>query len=354
MSSAFDFFSKLETEKWSGEVYVTSSQGNATLLLKEGQLIWAHRPLDRAFERLSKIEWIKLPPEMILKNIKTWEELVRMVLHSNPDRYSDVTHMLRTERLELFFRIFFWSNVEFVPRQFKVDLPDPVELGFYRPRSLAPLLKEATRRVQEWPEMQAQIGSSKRIFVCLTDLPASDSRVRDALDQVLAETQISSASPSAYSPEEIEILRLCDGTNSVQDIVRVSLDGEFLTLRRMVKLWEKGAIAPKDEPSATIRRKASSEPFQISDLGRVAASLLLASVIAFCADAAKTQWAPESQLSSIDSIPLQQALELYRHNAHRYPLSLNDLKAEFPFTDVYIGAYDYRLIHPTEYRLMLK
>ncbi len=183
MSSLLEVLKQFESEKWSGEITVTSSQGNCELLIYQGALLWAHRPLDRAIERISKFNWIQLPPEASLRGVRTWEDFVRLLLHSNHDSYQQLVRFLKTDRFEIFFRMFFWSNVEMTPRPFAVSPPDQAELGFYAPRGLNTLLKEARRRIDEWPKIQKQIGSSKRIFVCTVEIPAENNAPLDAIDE---------------------------------------------------------------------------------------------------------------------------------------------------------------------------
>ena len=343
-----DFFKKLDREKWSGEVSISSSQGNLSLMIFEGQLIWAHRPLQRAIERISKISWIEMPPESILASCKSWEDFVRILLHANQERHAQLVRHLKTDRLELFFRMFFWSNVEMKARAASIERPDPVELGFFNPRSLKTLLKEADRRAKEWPEIQKHIGSSKRTFVNLVQIPSSQKELRDLIDEAFEEGEDSVSAGLPYSPEELELLRLCDGTNSVQDLVRISLDGEFLTLRRLMNLWEKGAVAPKDDENSMPLRENSSEGFKFKDLLRISslsfAFFIILTII----------HSMPPRIPAPSSVALQQAIEIFRRTKGRYPLGLAELRSVSAFHNSSFDAFEYRLLSPTDYELVVK
>ncbi len=351
MSSLSELLQKLETECWSGEVSVSAAEGNAAILLREGQFIWSHRPLHRMIERLSKVEWIKLPPEEVLKNCRNWEDLVRMILHANPESHARIVRLLKTERLELFFRLFFWSNMELTPRKFHVDLPDPAELGFYSPRKISTLLKEAQKRMEEFPQMQKALGSSKRIFVPLIEVPSIDMSNPDAIDQAFLDQKDDISEVLPYSPEEIELLRLCDGTHSVQDIVRLSLDGEFLILRRLMNLWEKGAVAPKDDAKPIKNRST-----QVRDSFGAQELFLTAGLgIILCLIFGASKQIDTSHLRRSPSFaPLAWSLERYRSSQGRYPLTLSEMNQVFGFQDAYLDQFDYRLPHPEAYELMIK
>lgn len=347
MSSLFEVLKQFEADRWSGEISVTSSQGNAELLISEGALLWAHRPLDRAVERLSKFSWIQLPPDESLRGIRTWEEFVRILLRTNHDSYQQLVRLLKTDRLELFFRIFFWTNIELTPRAFPVSPPDQADLGFYSPKSLGTLLKEAKRRTDEWPRIQKQIGSSKRIFVCTVEIPTENNAPLDAIDEAFLGKSTASARALPYSYEEIEILKASDGTNSVQDIVRLSPDGEFLTLRRILRLWERGALAPKDDDSQVIHPQIVLRRIGMKDGAR---ALLLLVVFLIAAGLTDRLLHPPV-MQSEDAHTIQQSLELYRLKYKRYPLTLNELSTFIPLPEGAHFGFSYSLIHPTEYEL---
>jgi len=350
VSSLFDLLTKLEKEQWSGEIAITSSQGNATILLREGQFIWAHRPLDRAIERLSKFSWLKLPPETVLRNCKTWEDFVRMLLHSNPDSYSQLVRFLKTDRLELFFRLFFWSNVELGQRPFAVALPDPVELNFYSTRKLSTLLKEANRRLHEWPQIQESIGSSKRIFICQIDLPPENDIPRDAIDQAFLEKEDTISAVLPFTLEEIELLRLCDGTRTIQDLVKESMDGEFLTLRRLLNLWEKNAVTPKDDQNFKSSRVSKPNPLKLMDIGMLCVLSPFLGLVFYGMMMLDQEWGR----APVSSVPVQIELEAFKSRHGRYPLTLSELKdGSLPVDDV-MNRFDYKLLHPLQYQLVVK
>jgi len=351
MRSLFEFFKQLEIEAWSGEVQVTSSQGNALILLSKGQLVWAHRPIDRAVERLHRMNWVKLPPREVLKDISQWDELVRILLQKNSGRYQAIVRYLTIERLEVFYRVFFWSNVEVFPHSREVFAPSEAELGFYQLRPLTPLLKEAKARLEEWPEIQRRIGSSKRIFLCQVELPEEPKSKPDAVETALEEGPGAGLpANSPFSEEQLQLLRQCNGRNTVHDIVQRSPDGEFLVLRRLAQLWEKGFIAPKDD-DGVVRVIYSNVPLiSIKDfIGMivvVCASVFLLGAFHFLI--------PRQSVAK--SIPqnLMQALDIYRRIHDRYPLTLRELEEEGFISQEASKDYYYKLTNPRKYKLLVK
>ena len=352
MKDLIALLTKMETEKWSGEIEVNSTEGSAFVVLHEGMFLWAHRSIDRSIERFSKITWIDMPPHDVLKLCKTWEELVQALIRSNQQSYHRLVRFLKTERLEIFFRIFFWSNIEIVPRAYVFELPDQVEFGFYTKRKISTQIKEAQRRIQEWPTFQNLIGSSRRIFIRQIELPQSEPSAKDAIDKALSDDENSQIQIGAqtFSPEEIEIIRACDGTNNVQDLIRKCGVGEFLTIRRIIALWERQIIGPKDEESSQHRRIKTHNQWT----WKSALSALLLIISGTGLSLAGSQLRERASRSYASPVALQQSLEIFRKREGRYPLNLQELSVDTSLDNLYLKQFQYKLLHPLHYELMVR
>lgn len=353
MSELGDYFLKLEQEKWSGEVQVSSSEGNAFVILDRGQFIYAHRPIDRAVDRLSKLKSLKLPPAEIISSSHTWEDFVKHLLSLNIQDADKLTQFLKSDRLELFFRMFFWRNVELTARAFDVNSSSSPTLSFYSKRELQKLVNEALSRIEEWPLIQKRIGSGRRIFV--SRVARSDPRAhrwsaRDAIDSAISEFEggTQSSPLKDFSESQSDILNLCNGANSVQEIVRLSADGEFLTLRRMIDLWDKGLIAPKEEEGS-----ASTQDIKILRSWNDAKATLV-SISLLCLTLFFFKFAVLPRAAPQVSAELLSALEIYRAEKGRYPVSLQELQATGLFSSQKTAILEYQLIHLTQYQIRVK
>lgn len=354
MDDLFELMKKLEAESWSGEIQITSTEGNANIVLQEGSFLYAYRPFDRAAERLEKLKWVQLPPEKILSKIRSWEDFVKQILNANPENYDALIRYLKTDRFEIFFRIFFWTNLEAFPRAFPVKISDQPELAFYRPKELSNLLREAQTRLKEWPNIQSRMGSSKRFFI--SQVPSTDSSIRhlhpDAIDLALSEFAeemgIGAANQSSFSDEELEIIRLCDGRHSVQDIIRMSPDGEFLTLRRMIDLWDRGIILPNDElrSGRKTSKYGSKSSLGWKDIYAAALIFTLSGILFFSYSSLQIETPRQKAPTEI-----YQALSIYRAKEGRYPLTLNELNSLAIIELRKPSNYNYRLENLTRYTL---
>lgn len=358
MSTMFQFYERLEKENWSGEVEVTSSQGNAIILIREGKLLYAHRPLQRAIERFEAIHWIQLPPPEALGGTKTWEEFIVRLTKVNQDKYQRLSRYLKTDRLELFFRTFFWENIELFPRPYEVPPLDPLHFSFYTPRNLSKLIKESQHRIAEWPLIQKKVGSSKRVFITLISLPSTTPTEKpaevDAVDEALIDfggefPDNFEESRLPYPPEQIELIKLCDGRNTVEDVIRLSQDGEYLTLRRLIDLWENGVIYPRDLQDQVFNKK-TPQLFKWSQIP----NLIFLSGVMGLLFAGFSYLSPPPSGSAVVSQSVVQSIEIYRHQNGRYPITLLELVKEGRITPQSFQQHDYKLVNPFEYELRIK
>jgi len=355
MNNLFELFKKFEKEAWSGEIQVTATEGNAFIVLEKGRFVYAYRPLDRSIERLRQIPWIDVPPDNVLKSVKGWEELVGILLSENKTKHSRLIRYLKTDRYEIFFRLFFWTNIDLIP------LPDDgfserdPQLSFYSVKDLDKLLLEAETRLREWPAIQSRIQSSHRVFVNQNpgNLPQPNVSNKDAIDEALEtydeSAQLEVSGHPAFTDEQIELLRLCDGRNNVQDLIRLSYVGEFLTLRRLIDLWEKGAVAPRDAEAArnftALRWGMKWKDFKALFILSFAISAILYFHHIFLQPPA-----PEARVVQT----VTSALEIYRGLEGRYPVALEELAQKGILTGEHLDRYDYRLLSLERYEISTK
>lgn len=360
MSNLIDIFKKMENERWSGEVQIEASEGVATVVIQKGKFFYAHRPLDRAIEKISTISWVKAIPPELVSSIRGWDELVRVLMKENKENTDRLVTYLRTDRFELFFRCFFWTNVELKSVEYKLDQNQLDSLNFYPLMSLGKVTQEAQSRKIEWPRIQKQIGSSKRVFVSRVSSNETGPIVSvsaDEIDRALSDFETTSGRTTGlqvgpYSVQEAELIRLCDGSHNVQDLVRLSDDGEFLTLRRLLDLWDRGLISPKEE-DPDILDEPESENIQFVTELKASVLLLLVCFSLLLPLMLAQEFAPTPSVHIPEA--LSQSLEVYRSRFGRYPITLQELENENVITGkMDYSAYRYELVNLDEFVLEMK
>jgi len=360
MKKLHDFFTDLFQKEWTGEVDIFSSQAHATLAIKKGRLVFAYRPFTRAFERIAAFPSIQLPPSEIISNVQTWQDFIRSVIRENKLKESLTKLFLDLDQKELFFRIFLWSNVELSFREVNVSIPQSLDFDFLNPCPLNSLLSEATKRLSEWPKIKEQMGSSHRIFtshIIITPDASSEMFVGDKIEESFS-TASSVAIESVRSQttnlkedlslEELAILPLCNGQNTLYEIVHLSPYGEYLTLQAILSLWKKKAVSPRGGEEK--ENLFSWTRIQWADLKLTFLSFLLISLIFIFNGIAdvffQTKLLPQERVT--------QSLEIYRAAEGVYPLTLRVLVRENLITQTEAETFDYFLLHPTRYHLSSK
>ncbi len=337
MKQILDFFEQARRDLWSGRVILISTQGSASIEVSEGQVIYAHRAIDRSLQRWKRYPWLNVQmPDSWMPG--SWPELMLELLKTNPDQQLRLQKLFLVDRREVFLRCFFWSNIEIRKQDDRVFLPDPDQLPFYTPMELGELIEEAKRRLQAWPALKSQMGSSKRVFVS----SIQNSNLPDLIEESLSEAKVQ-GNPLPFSVDELELLRLCDGHHSVLDLVQMLPYGEYLTIEMILSLQERGALRSKErlaEEGSVVHTLALS----VNDVLNAVVTTLSALVLTIGLHFVFSQ----KITAPCDSRAVQQALEIYRSRFQYYPLTLNELPKSLAIP---ADLFSYSLMNPVTYEL---
>lgn len=348
MKKIFRFFEELAEQKWSGFIEARASEGLAYICLRKGRFLYAYRPLDRSIERLEKISSMKLPPLNAISPNEGWSDFIEICLKLNPDQTQKLMRYFEIDRFEVFFRIFFWTNLELVPQAQEPNESEDSEISYFHPTKIESLLKEAQHRDQEWQSIQRRIESSKRIFVLNSKISNEQFAAPDIIDLALQ----SDSSEASFSPEEEmerDLLQLCNGKNSVEDLIRNSYQGEFLVLRQLVDLWNRGLIEPIDQ-----RARSGQSSLRPAKYFRDA--LIVSSVLIVFGAILNLVTLYHPLHRKFYQIPneLSQTLELYRAEFDRYPTQLRELNEAKYFFIPMGQSWPYQWESPTRYHWKTK
>lgn len=349
MKKVFYFFEELAEQKWSGLVEARASEGLAYICLRKGRFLYAYRPLDRSVERLEKLSSIKLPPLNAISPHEDWIDFIEVCLKLNPDQTQRLMRYFEIDRFEVFFRIFFWTNLELVPQTQVSNELEASKVSYFHPAKIDSLLKEAQHRDQEWQSIQKRIESSKRIFILSPKTSNEQFATPDIIDVALQ----SKPNETSFSPEEeMErgILRLCNGKNSVEDMIRSSYQGEFLVLRQLIELWDRGLIEPLDKRTRSVEASFRPTKYLRDTLIVLSALIVVGAMLNLF-----LFFNPVHRKAHVE-VPneLSQTLELYRAEFGRYPTQLRELSEAKHFFLPGGQSWPYRWESPTQYRWRVK
>lgn len=344
MKKLFNFFEELAEQKWSGLIEARATEGLAYICLRNGRFLYAYRPIDRSIERLEKLSSITLPPLNAISSHHEWIAFIEICLKLNPNETQRLMRYFEVDRFEVFFRIFFWTNLELVPQAQKSNESEDSKISYFHSTKIESLLKEARQRDREWHSIQERIGSSKRIFVLSSKNSNDQVAAPDIIDLALQ----SKSDETSFSPEEemeSELLRLCNGKNTVEDLIRSSYQGEFLVLRQLVELWDRGLIQPLDQRAR--KEERSLRPMRYLHDAMIALSVL----IVFGAMLHLFSIYNPLYREASHQIPseLSQTLELYRSEFGQYPTQLREFNETRNFFLLRGQSFPYQWESPSRY-----
>jgi hypothetical protein len=142
-----------------------------------------------------------------------------------------------------------------------------------------------------------------------------------------------------------KIIDLCNGKNTVEDLIRNSYQGEFLVLRQILNLWDQGSIAPIDTRTKSLESPVTAFGV-IQDLTKAVA---LGALVLICLSLIRRT----PLIPIVNSVPqeLHQALELHRVEHGRYPQDLQQLQQSKSFFVLEGQRYLYQPKGPNRYEL---
>lgn len=192
---------------------------------------------------------------------KTNEKLGRILVDIGLISKEDLSSSLALQATKIIFTLFKWKDGEF-----KFKSSDTVEYDkeYFTPIEVDNILMQGMQMLDEWPRITSLIRSKKVIFEPLPVKPEFE--VVDEVHEGMGEKKLSRI--------EFETLKLIDGKRSVEEIVDLSHVNEFLTLRSIVSLIEKGLIRER-VVREVIEEKVEKKTLKIIAIAGIIISIII-------------------------------------------------------------------------------
>ena len=268
----------------------------------------------------------------------------------------ELDELFRQQIEELVFPLLRMKRGRF---SFEPDSYLPSDLEFLEPLAVQPLVLDGLRRIDEWPLLRKRVGSfedvPQRRFA---PRPRGKSPWRDSLLSLLGrkhklpedtapsrdappEEQDPTADLDLSSPERV-VFGLIDGRKSIEDIIRSSALGEYVTCKALVSLLDRGwvridssgSLPIPGHPPADVGLSAPRRAFRVVLTSAALLGVLFAIALTFRTSPGAV-WQGFQSKGSLFRLLNQQrrervleALELYRREQGQYPERLTDLVKE--------------------------
>lgn len=168
----------------------------------------------------------------------TGELLGQALIDMNVVTGEDILGTIRSQMEEDIYEIFSWKRAtfEFTPGEPEAEFYDPAMMGNLLAFNVNSVIMEAARRIDEWDQIHRVIPFMSTIYL-----------VRDP------EGAIPDISNLGFSTKDIvQVVKLIDGRNTVEDIANQSPLGRFETCKIVAALVGRGYLNKLD-PKETIR-----------------------------------------------------------------------------------------------------
>ncbi len=177
----------------------------------------------------------------------TMQRLGYILVKQNFISSTDLEEALRIQVTQIVYRLFRWreGKYRFVP----MDLME-YDNEHFQPLSAETILMEGARMIDEWPMLERRIKSPELVFRKTASGEALDVPIASLLEadfdfafqDTSGREDKKKEDELRLSPEERDILRLVDGSATVQDVVDTSASAEFDVYRLLVDLLGRNLI----------------------------------------------------------------------------------------------------------------
>lgn len=254
-------------QRRTGILTLKRSEEFVTLIFHNGSIVgveaFPHRietMLGRVLIKQGKITEKGLERALSIQK-KTNEKLGRILVDIGLISKEDLSSSLALQATKIIFSLFKWKDGEF-----KFKSSDTVEYDkeYFTPIEVDNILMQGMQMLDEWPRITSLIRSKKVVFEPLPVKPEFE--VVDEISEGTGEKKLSRI--------EFETLKLIDGKRSVEEILDLSYVNEFLTLRSIVSLIEKGLIREKIVKEV-VEEKVEKKTLKIIAIAGIIVSLII-------------------------------------------------------------------------------
>ncbi len=327
-------------QRKTGVLTVEGEEDTVSVSFLDGKVVAADS-LKRRFEnRLGNllVRAGKLTPAVlteVLEEQKRLEQRLGFVLiNRGLVTPADLQAALRTQILNLIYRLFRWSDGRYY---FSQEKSVEYEVDHFTPVATENILMEAARMSDEWPLIQSRIPSLDLVF---SRAPGAEKLA------VISEEEAAAPGALAVTPEEAIVWKLIDGKRSVTEITESTFLSDFDVVkaldqmlgRRLIVATERKRAVPVPEaaPPPAPREVIPANTLAALVLWACLAALLLVSIVflprnslnRILSGARGSYLAPvESSISVAWLQRLDRGVEVFYLNEGFYPANFSELES---------------------------
>jgi hypothetical protein len=284
-----DILQLIGIQRKTGVLTVENDDDSVTVRFIEGQVVGADTRrrnledlLGSVLVRTGRITEAQLRETLKLQKT-TLQRLGYILVKSGLVNEKDLVEALRVQVTQIVYRLFRWRSgrYHFAPS-------DHVEYDreHFVPVSAETILMEGARMVDEWPIIERRIRSGSMVVRKTAAGAAIEAPVRSIVEadiDLVGTPGEGEEGDIVLSADALEVLRLVDGSSTVQEIAERCALGEFDAYRILYELLNRNlleevratvALEPLTAPGARVRLAARSLALLIAALALLAVATL--------------------------------------------------------------------------------
>jgi len=254
--SVVDILQLLSQQQKSGILSISDKGNDVQVFFDRGKIISSNSTKRNVEEHLGEmllkanlINRLQLQKVLEIQR-ETLKQIGDILIENDYITTNDLKYFLKLQTHETIFNLLSWKkgNYNFSQRliSYNTKIVDPINTEHF--------LMDCLRMVDELPDIRKKIGSNNIVFdkVPGAEENISSWKVHSSDNAIEAETLFTDQSDKpkdeeTITAEEKKVFSFVDGKQTVQDIINLSLIGEFETTKALASLLKSGLIEVSHE-----------------------------------------------------------------------------------------------------------
>ncbi|MEW5877037.1 MAG: DUF4388 domain-containing protein [Acidobacteriota bacterium] len=252
--SLADIFQLIGLQRKTGVLTLRSQEDVVTVSFLDGKIVGADSLNKRLEDRLGQVllKSKAISREALERALavqrETLERLGHILLAHGLLTKEELSHALQQQILQIIYRTFRWQDGDYhFAQETSVDYDQELVV----PMPIESILMEGARMLDEWPIIEKKISDRTAVYLPTKAAEKVEVAPEEDLEELIdfefeqaplpVEEKPTQAS-IRVTPVEHHVLQLLNGINTVDDVVRLSMYGEFETCKALYTLLNRGLV----------------------------------------------------------------------------------------------------------------
>ncbi|MFN3414513.1 MAG: DUF4388 domain-containing protein, partial [Thermoanaerobaculum sp.] len=252
--SLADIFQLIGLQRKTGVLTLRSPEDVVTISFLDGKIVGADSLNKRLEDRLGQVllKSKAISREGLERALafqrETLERLGHILLAHGLLTKDELSQALQQQILQIIYRTFRWQDGDYhFAQETSVDYDQELVV----PLPVESILMEGARMLDEWPIIEKKISDRTAVYLPTKAAEkvevAAEEDLEELIDFEFEQAPLpveEKATPASIrvTPVEHHVLQLLNGINTVDDVVRLSMYGEFETCKALYTLLNRGLV----------------------------------------------------------------------------------------------------------------